>query len=84
MFQGKLISFTGTLEDFSKREADERAEKAGATVTDELTTQTDLLVVGHDPGKKLEVARRLSERKFIYFSFHFAPSPFYPCHGCDI
>lgn len=57
--KGKSILFTGTLSSCGRREAEERATACGATISSTLTKKTDYLVVGEDPGSKLEKARTL-------------------------
>ncbi|MCX7886079.1 MAG: NAD-dependent DNA ligase LigA [Verrucomicrobiae bacterium] len=58
-FAGKTVVITGTLERFSRDEAKEALRRAGANVTDSVSKKTDYLVVGAEPGSKLEKARAL-------------------------
>ncbi|HPJ94597.1 MAG TPA: NAD-dependent DNA ligase LigA [Deltaproteobacteria bacterium] len=67
---GKTICFTGTLTFMPRAKAKERAEFSGAQVTDSITKNLDILVVGADPGSKLDKARALgvqilSEEQFM-------------------
>ncbi|MGA2586102.1 MAG: NAD-dependent DNA ligase LigA [Candidatus Aminicenantales bacterium] len=67
---GKTFVLTGKLERFSREEAKERIERAGGTVTDSVSKKTGYLVVGADPGSKLDKARKLkvpilNEEKFL-------------------
>lgn len=56
---GKTIVITGTLDGFSRTELKERLEALGAKVTDSVSRRTDVLIVGRDPGSKLDKAREL-------------------------
>jgi DNA ligase (NAD+) len=48
---------TGTLSGFSREAAKQFIEDHGGKVTDSVSRKTDYLVVGADPGSKLEKAR---------------------------
>jgi DNA ligase (NAD+) len=56
---GKSFVITGTLEQFSREEAEERIVALGGKVTSSLSKKTDYLVVGTSPGSKLEKAAKL-------------------------
>jgi DNA ligase (NAD+) len=56
---GKSFVITGTLEEFSREEAEERIAALGGKVTNSLSKKTDYLVVGASPGSKLEKATKL-------------------------
>lgn len=58
-FQGKNIVFTGRLETMSRNEAATLMTNIGANVTNSLSTKTDFLIVGADPGQKLKKAADL-------------------------
>lgn len=67
---GKTILFTGTLKTMTREEAKTRAESFGAKITSSLSRQTDFLVVGENPGSKLQKAKQLgittlSEQEWI-------------------
>lgn len=57
-FQGKRIVFTGASP-FPRVLMKEIASKCGATVTESVSSKTDLLVCGEKPGSKLDKAREL-------------------------
>jgi len=56
--QGKTILFTGSLS-MPRGEAKRLAEEAGADVVSSVSRKLDYLVVGDDPGSKLDKARAL-------------------------
>lgn len=67
---GKSLLFTGTLSAFTRREAEEKAIACGAIISGSLTKKTDYLIVGEDPGSKVEKAERfgttiLTEQEFL-------------------
>ncbi|MCS6991990.1 MAG: NAD-dependent DNA ligase LigA [Chitinophagales bacterium] len=55
---GKTFLFTGTLS-MKRKEAEELVEKHGGTVLSSVTSKLNYLVVGENPGSKLEQARKL-------------------------
>src|SRR5215210_2851920 len=55
---GNTYVITGTLEAFSREEAARALEERGARVTDSVSKKTTGLIVGENPGSKLEKARR--------------------------
>ncbi len=59
---GRTVVFTGELEGMTREEARALAERLGARVTDSVSRRTDFVVVGRNPGSKLERARRLGVR----------------------
>lgn len=58
-FVGKTFVLTGTLEQFTRRDAKEMIESAGGKVTNTVTRNTDYLICGTSPGSKLDRARAL-------------------------
>jgi DNA ligase (NAD+) len=55
---GQSYVITGTLERYSREEAARALEERGARVTDSVSKKTSGLIVGENPGSKLEKARR--------------------------
>jgi DNA ligase (NAD+) len=56
---GKIFVITGTLPTLSRDEAKELIEDAGGKTTDSVSRNTDYLLLGENPGSKLEKARAL-------------------------
>lgn len=72
--QGKLagqsIVFTGTLQQLTRSEAQQKARELGADVNESVSKQTDLVVIGENPGSKADKARKfgvkiLTEVQFL-------------------
>lgn len=59
---GKTVLFTGSLESMTRGEAERLAESAGADIVSGVSKKLDILVVGSDPGSKLEKAKKLGLR----------------------
>ena len=57
--EGKSFVFTGGLESVSRQEASQRVEALGGRVTSAVSKHTAYIVVGKDPGSKLDEAKRL-------------------------
>ncbi|MEO1765714.1 NAD-dependent DNA ligase LigA [Thiobacter aerophilum] len=56
---GKTFVLTGTLPNWTREEAKEKIEAAGGKVTGSVSTKTDYVVVGANPGSKLARAEEL-------------------------
>jgi DNA ligase (NAD+) len=56
---GQEFVITGTLQSFSRAEAEEKIKALGGTAKGDLTKKTSFLVVGAEPGSKVERARSL-------------------------
>lgn len=69
--EGKTIVITGSLESMTRDEAREAVERQGGRVSSSVSGETDLLVVGADPGRrKLEDAeaegtKRIGARELL-------------------
>lgn len=66
----KTFVFTGTLEAFTREEAKEKVQALGGKSSSNVSSETDYVVVGKNPGSKLEKAKdskikRISEKEFI-------------------
>ncbi len=70
-FAGKTILFTGTLLKMGRKEAQEKAEAAGAKNLSAVSSNLNILVVGENAGSKLKKAREigtiqiLTEEEFL-------------------
>lgn len=67
---GLTFCVTGTLKRFSREEIKRFIEKFGGHFTDNVTKKTDYLIVGSEPGSKLEKARKfgvkcITEEEFL-------------------
>ena len=58
-FVGKSMLFTGSLQQMSRKEAQEKAKAAGARIVSAVSGKLDILVVGEKPGSKLKKAEAL-------------------------
>ncbi len=72
LLDGLTIVFTGGLERFSRRQAQELVQLHGARATSSVSKETDYVVEGTDAGSKADKARALgvsilSEEEFVAF-----------------
>ncbi|WP_240376045.1 NAD-dependent DNA ligase LigA [Bacillus piscicola] len=56
---GKTVVLTGTLENFSRKDAKETIEMLGGKVTGSVSKNTDIIVAGKEAGSKLTKAQEL-------------------------
>lgn len=68
-FAGKVFVLTGALENYTRDEASSLIRKRGGKVTSSVSKKVDFLLVGDEPGSKLEKAKKyaieiLSEKEF--------------------
>lgn len=59
IFSGKTLLFTGTLQTMSRKDAEEKAAKAGAKNISAVSSNLNILVVGEKAGSKLKKAQSL-------------------------
>ena len=69
-FTDKTFVITGTLENFSREEAGDLIVSYGGKVTSSVSSKTDFLLVGENPGSKLAKAKKinisiLTEKDFL-------------------
>lgn len=67
---GKNFILTGSLSSLTRGEAKDRIKAVGARVKDSISKEIDFLVVGEEPGSKLEKAKKLglkiiNEKEFL-------------------
>ena len=70
LFSGKTFVLTGTLSGFSREEAGEKIVNLGGKVTSSVSNNTDFVLVGENPGSKINKAEKLgiktiNEKEFI-------------------
>jgi len=70
IFNNKRIVLTGTLETMTRANAKKQLENHGAKITSGISSKTDFLIAGENPGSKLEKAQNLgvkilNEQDFI-------------------
>ncbi|MGB2862195.1 MAG: NAD-dependent DNA ligase LigA [Sedimentisphaerales bacterium] len=67
---GKTIVVTGTLQNFSRQQAEQAIRQAGGKSSGSVSKKTDFVLAGENPGSKLEKARKLGvevidEKQFL-------------------
>lgn len=68
--KNKTIVLTGELEDFTRNEAKARIESLGGRATSSVSENTDYVVVGDDPGSKLDEAKKRKVKTIDEQQFH--------------
>ena len=67
---GKTIVVTGTLENFTRQQAEDAIRQAGGKPSSSVSKKTDFVLAGKEPGSKLDKARKLGvkvidEKQFL-------------------
>jgi DNA ligase (NAD+) len=67
---GKTVVVTGTLENFSRQQAEQAIRQAGGKPSSSVSKKTDFVLAGKDPGSKLDKAQQLgikviNEKQFL-------------------
>lgn len=63
--KGQVFVFTGTLKNFTREKAKEIVENLGGIVSDSVSKKVNYLVVGKEPGSKLQKAKKIPTIKII-------------------
>ncbi len=68
---GKTLVVTGTLQRFTREEVEDLIHRLGGKAASSVSSRTDFVVAGEEPGSKLDRARELgvpvlSERQFLH------------------
>ena len=58
-FAGKTFVLTGTLSHYTREEAASKIIEKGGKIANAVTKKTSYVIVGEDPGSKLEKAKQL-------------------------
>ncbi len=80
VFAGKSVVVTGILEGMARSEAEKMVKELGGRVSSSVSKKTDYLIVGKDPGSKLDKAKEfgvkiLTEDKFLEMTKNKCLSP---------
>ena len=59
VFKNKNVLVTGTLSSYKRDEVKELLDNLGANVVSSVSKKLDFLIVGSEPGSKLEKAQKL-------------------------
>ena len=67
---GKTIVVTGSLENFTRQQAEQAIRQAGGKTSSSVSKKTDFVLAGEEPGSKLDKARELgvkviNEKEFL-------------------
>jgi len=66
---GKQVVITGSLSRFTRPQAEQLVRDRGGKIGGSISRKTDVLVVGEDPGSKLEKAKKLGVRTLTEAEF---------------
>jgi DNA ligase (NAD+) len=56
--EGKTFVFTGELDNYTRNEAEDAVEQLGAKATSSVSSNTDYVVFGENPGSKLDEGKK--------------------------
>ncbi len=65
ILEEKSFLFTGSLQEFTRKEAKEIVERSGGKAISAVSRKLDFLVVGENPGSKLSKAKKIPSIKII-------------------
>lgn len=69
LFSGKTLVLTGTLHNYSRSEATQLIKERGGKVSGSVSSKTDFVVAGDDPGSKLDKAKELKVKVLSEYDF---------------
>ncbi len=69
LFSGKTLVLTGVLHNYSRSEATQLIKERGGKVSSSVSSKTDFVVAGEDPGSKLDKAKELKVRVLSEYDF---------------
>jgi DNA ligase (NAD+) len=59
VLEGKTVVITGTLKNYSRRQAEELVRRLGGNPSSSVSKNTYFVVAGEDPGSKIDKANAL-------------------------
>ncbi|MFN3422242.1 MAG: BRCT domain-containing protein, partial [Armatimonadota bacterium] len=74
--KGKVVVFTGELERWTRSQAEDLVKRLGGRPASSVSRQTDFVVVGKNPGSKLQRAQQLGVRTLTEEEFEKLIAPF--------
>ncbi|MBS0652082.1 MAG: NAD-dependent DNA ligase LigA [Verrucomicrobia bacterium] len=69
LFSGRTLVLTGTLHNYSRSEATQLIKERGGKVSGSVSSKTDFVVAGEDPGSKLDKAKELKVKVLSEYDF---------------
>ena len=64
-FSNKVIVITGSFKKYSRKEIEQKLINMGAKISSSISSKTDFLFCGTDPGSKLQKAKKARYKNFL-------------------